>query len=378
MRNNGRRGLLALSLLAWPALAQPAAQQSDPLDPRSSFKVNLPADAPLSLISADWAQSRATARGGALVVDLHSTLQLKNSSQRRVRSVALLVLAQEVTPGGKGSVTVPSLDVEPGETFPVRVDLRLMRPLQQGAGALVEVSLDGVLFEDLGFYGPNRLNCKRTMTAWEMEARRDRRYFLTRLENGGAEALRRELVGSLDRLAREPRMEMQIARAGRATNFESDREVQFTFLQLPDAPLELLNGSARIAGNEASAPRVELQNRGRKTVRYVEVGWLLRDTAGREYAAGSVPAEVSLAPGQRGEIRKESVLRFTSPTGAPMSVAGLTGFVSNLEFADGEVWVPARPVSGQALPVSPEEQRLADLYRRKGLDYVIQHLRRFR
>jgi hypothetical protein len=32
------------------------------------------------------------------------------------------VLAQEVTPGGKASVAVPSLNVASGETFPVRVD----------------------------------------------------------------------------------------------------------------------------------------------------------------------------------------------------------------------------------------------------------------
>ena len=34
-----------------------------------------------------------------------------------------------------------------------------------------------MIFDDLNFYGPNRLNSKRTMTFWEMEARRDRQYF---------------------------------------------------------------------------------------------------------------------------------------------------------------------------------------------------------
>ncbi|MCC7156736.1 MAG: hypothetical protein IT161_19320 [Bryobacterales bacterium] len=347
-------------------------------DLQSSFKVNFPADSPVALVTADWGQSRATARGGAVVVDLHSTLQLKNTSHRHVRGITLLVLAQEVTPGGKGSVTVPSLDVEPGDTFPVRLDLRLMRPLQHGTGALVEVSLDGVLFEDLGFFGPNRLNCKRTMTAWELEARRDRRYFLAQLESGGSSALEKELLASLGRQAQQPRLDMQMARAGRSTNAEPEREIQFTFLQAPDAPVELLSGSARVAGNEARLPRLELQNRSRKPVRYVEVGWLLKDQNGREFPAGLVPAEVSLAPGQHLEVRKDSSLRFSPAGGGTVSVAGLTAFVNNVEFSDGQVWVPARMLNGLTPAVSAEEQRLAELYRRKGLDYVIQHLRRLR
>ncbi|MEN6604823.1 MAG: hypothetical protein ABFD86_20610, partial [Bryobacteraceae bacterium] len=148
-------------LLAWAALAQV------PIDPRTSVKVNFPSDSPLSLVSADWGETRATARGGALVLDLHTSLSLKNSGARRIRSVTLLVLAQEVTPGGKASVAVPSLNVASGETFPVRVDLRLLRPLTPNTGPLVEVKLDGILFDDLSFFGPDRLNSRRTMTAWE-------------------------------------------------------------------------------------------------------------------------------------------------------------------------------------------------------------------
>lgn len=347
-------------------------------DPQNSFKVNLPPDSPVALVTADWGQSRAIARGGAVVVDLHSTLQLKNTSNRHVRGITLLVLAQEITPGGKGSVTVPSLDIEPGEAFPVRMDLRLMRPLQQGTGALVEVSLDGVLFEDLGFFGPNRLNCKRSMTAWELEARRDRRYFLARLDSGGAAALEKEMLASLGRQAQQPRLDMQFARTGRATNTDTEREIQFTFLQMPDAPVQLLSGSARVAGNEARLPRIEVQNRSKKPVRYVEVGWLLRDPSGREFPAGLVPAEVSLAPGQHSEVTKDSALRFSPAGGGTVNVAGLTAFVNNVEFADGQVWVPARMADGHTPAVSAEEQRLAELYRRKGLDYVIQHLRRLR
>ena len=93
-------------------------------------KIDLPKDSPVAVLSADYKESNETARGGAMLLDLHAALSLRNSSQRRIRGITLLVTAQDVTPGGKGSVTVTSLDVGPDETFPVRIDLRLLRPLQ--------------------------------------------------------------------------------------------------------------------------------------------------------------------------------------------------------------------------------------------------------
>lgn len=365
MFSPSRALIFAVAVGAW---AQAPAVS---LDPKSAFKVSLPGDAPVALVNADWGQSKAAARGGALQVDLHSTVQLRNAGTRKIRGVSLLVLAQEVTPGGKASVTVPSLDVEPGETFAVKIDLRLMRPLAGTQGALVEVSLDGVLFEDLGFYGPNRLNSRRSMTAWEMEARRDRKYFLAVLEQSGAEGLRKEMTASLARQAAQPRADMQTARAGRATNLPvgTEEQLEFAFLQLPEAPVELLNGFVRVAGSEARLPRMELQNRSRRPVRHLEVGWILRDGQGREYHAGEMPAEVNLAAGAKGELVKDATLKFSQP------IAGLRAFVANVEFADGSMWVPNR---NAVLPVSPEEQRLAEMYRRKGLEAVVEQLRRLR
>jgi hypothetical protein len=60
----------------------------------------------------------------------------------------------------------------------------------------------------------------------------------------------------------------------------------------------------------------------------------------------------------------------------------MTGFVSQVEFADRKVWVPNRAAlqDSQLLRIvaaSPEEQRLADLYRTKGLNALIEELRKF-
>ena len=49
-----RLGLALLAVAALSAQTQPG-----------SYRVDLPPDAPLALVSADWGASRATARGGA-------------------------------------------------------------------------------------------------------------------------------------------------------------------------------------------------------------------------------------------------------------------------------------------------------------------------
>ena len=107
--------------------------QDRPLDPHSSMKIDLPPDSPVTLVSADVGESRASARGGAMVLDLHMSLKLRNNSSHRVRGLTMVVSAQEVTPGGKGSVAVPCLDVAAGDVFPLPINIRLLRPLLQRA-----------------------------------------------------------------------------------------------------------------------------------------------------------------------------------------------------------------------------------------------------
>ena len=372
-----RNSIAALLALAAAALGQEAS-----VDPRSSLKINFPKDSPVTLVSADWGESKAAARGGAMVLDLHTALSLRNSGQRRIRGVTLLVLAQEVTPGGKASVAAPSLDVAAGEVFPVRIDLRLLRPLQPGAGPLVEVRLDGVLFDDLTFFGDNRLNSRRQMTMWEMEARRDRRYFKSVLEARGPEGLQKEVLACLAREASRPELDVRMARGGRATNLEGERQVEFSFLQLPDSPVAPVEGLARIAGNEARAPTVEVRNRSDRAVRFIEIGWIIRDRQGREYMAGRMPAELNLAPGARGRIAEQTSLRFSARAGEPLEIDGMTAFLSQVEFADGQVWIPSRanladPRIARLAAPSPEEQHLIGIYRQKGLKALVEELSRY-
>src|SRR6516162_4920415 len=106
---------------------------------RDAVQFNLPANSPLAMRSVSMNDSRAQAVGAALALDLHMALTLENKSGSRIHGVTLRVVAQEVVLGGKGSVTYPSLNVGPGESLPVRIDMRLMRPSQIANGPLVQV-----------------------------------------------------------------------------------------------------------------------------------------------------------------------------------------------------------------------------------------------
>jgi hypothetical protein len=381
-----------LPLAAWVALgpfipAQHLAAQDTPLDPSSSVKIDLPPDSPVTLISTSMGESRATSRGGAIVLDLHMALTLRNAGFRRVRGVTLLITSQEFAPGGKGSVARPCIDVPPSQEFTVPIDIRLVRPVQVSGGPLVRVQLDGVLFDDLSFFGPNRLNSQRAMTFWETEAQRDRAYFKHVLQARGEKSLREEMLLSMAKQADRTQLDVALNRNGRSVAGavpSSDRLAQFAFLELPGAPVQPIEGWAEISGNEARSPRIEVLNRSTKPVRYVEIGWMVKDKQGHEYLAGSVPASsptMLLSSGQRGRLLPDTTLKF-SRTGRPVEIEGMTGFVSQVEFADGKVWVPSREELNSSpllriIAPSPEEQRLADIYSKKGLAALVTELNRY-
>ena len=124
----------------------------------------------------------------------------------------------------------------------------------------------------------------------------------------------------------------------------TEHVAEFAFLQIPDSPVEPVQGWAQLAGNEARAPRIEVRNKSVKPVKYVELGWIVSDQAGRQYMAGSLPSSepsLYLPPGQRARVLQESTLNFSS-NGQPVNVRKMTGFVNQVEFADGKVWVPNR------------------------------------
>lgn len=342
-----------------------------------ALKVNFPADSPVAVVSSGWGESRAAARGGALFVDLRTSLKLKNTSRLRLRGITLQVSSQEVAAGGKASVSVPSLDVYPGQEFPVKIDLRLLQPASSGASAIVLVQLDGALFEDLSFYGPNHLSSRRQLTAWELEARRDRQHFKQVLARNGEDGLRRAMTEILAQDLARPKLDIRLARAPAA--FPNERPIEVAFLHQADLPVEAVGGTALASGNELRIPQLQFENRDRREVRSIEMGLIIRDAEGREFSAGALPAAVSMKAKAGGTVQPTTSLQLSRAQGAAVRIDSVSGFVQQVEFSNGDVWIPPSSFRDEArlsklIPGSLEEQRLSDIYRRRGLSALLEEL----
>lgn len=344
---------------------------------QDAIRVNFPVDSPVAVVSSNWGESRAAARGGALVVDLRTTLKLKNTSRLRLRGISLQVASQEVAAGGKASVSVPSLDVNPGQEFPIKIDLRLLQPNASSGAAVVQVQLDGVLFEDLSFFGPNRLGSRRQLIAWELEARRDRQHLTQILAKSGEDGLRRSMLEILAQDRVRPKLDIRLARA--PASFLNEHPVEVAFMRQTDLPVEATGGVAMASGNELRIPKLFFENRDKREVRSIELGLLVRDAEGREFSAGSLPAPVSMKPHGSGIVQPSVSLQLNRGQGLPLKVESVSGFVQQVEFTNGEVWVPPSSFRDEArllklVPGSVEEQRLSDIYRRRGMAALLEEL----
>jgi len=355
--------------------------------PQNAWQINLGERSPVLPVSMSQDDSRTSARGAALVLDLHMSMTLRNVSSNRIHGLTLMVVSQEAVKGGKGSVTYPSLNIGPGEVFPVRIDMQLMRPNQVAAGPLVQVRLDGVLYQDLTFFGPDRLHSQRYLTACELEAQRDREYFKKVLAQGGPKGLQQAIFEVHEKLTQANELGVKVTPGGPAVAsaaMPDPHPVKFALLQFPDAPVEPLSGMAQVSGNEARTPRVEVLNKSGRNVQYVELGWILTDQSGKQSVAATLPSAegtMYLPPGKTAFVQQESTLRLYSGA-RPANVKEMLGFVNQVQFDDGKVWVPGRenldrPELRKIVPPSAEAQRLSELYFKRGLQALVDELKKF-
>ncbi len=119
-------------------------------------------------------------------------------------------------------------------------------------------------------------------------------------------------------------------------------------------------------------------------MKHVELGWLVRDAGGQQYMAASLPSsdpDLFLPAGRTAKVEQDTSAALLARR-QPVNIQSMSGFVSQVEFADGKVWVPNRQslasdLLRNVLPPSAEEQRLTDLYRRKGPDALIEELKKY-
>jgi hypothetical protein len=341
-----------------------------------------PSDSPVLVSSFTLGPTTAHVEGSSMALNLHALLTLRNTGKKVISGLTLLVQAEDLAPGGKGSVTIPNLDAQPGDSFPVHINMELRRPFggPPHKGAILKISLDCALFGDLTAYGPDTLASHRALLLYELEGRRDRRYLAHLLATGRIEEALRDLHFGSNAVPQQLGLELL-----RKPDRRAARAVKVGALSFPGAPVQPVGGAARISRNEVSESRIEVVNHSQKAVRSIDMGWIVRDAQGREFVAGAVPTFAHIAPVETAMMAERGILRFSHPAGEPMMIESLMAFVNDVEFADGKLWIPTRaaiqaatsnPSLRRQLAASPEQQHLADVYRRKGLAGLEEELRR--
>jgi hypothetical protein len=373
--------LLALTLGTYA----PAATDPDPNSVARWLTFDFPRDSPVLPVSFAMGSSTAKIRGTSMVLDLHASLVLRNVGAKSLSGLTMLVEAPDLQ-SGKGSVTVPSLTVQPGETFPVRLDMEILRPISAGrmsTPSLVLVSLDCALFSDLTAYGPDQLHARHMLMVYQLEARREREYLAQLLHNQEWAKLRDELNFGLPDSAPHS-LGLEFIR-GPLSSGLSARAFAVRPVVFSGAPVQPIGGGAQVVGNEVRAPYVELRRMSNRSVRSVELGWIVRDDHDRDFVGGSIPVALSGEAIQSVKITDSAAMRFSNGIGQPMVIGALRAFVNDVEFSDGKVWIPTRadideattdPVLRHELANSPEQQRLAKIYRLKGTNGLADELKR--
>ncbi len=381
----GSKFLFAVFVALLMGMQAPGAPDPDPSAVGRWVTFDFPRDSPVLPVSFAMGSSTAKIRGTSMVLDLHASFVLRNVGTKPLSGVTMRVEAPDLQ-SGKGGVTVPSLAAKPGETFPVRLDMEVLRPIaagRSGTPSLVQVSLDCAVFSDLTAYGPDQLHSRHALLVYELQARRERDYLAALLHNQEWAKLRDELNFGLPD-ATPHSLGLEFVR-GPLAEVVRERAFPVNPVVFSDAPVQPIGGGAQVVGNEVRSPYVELKRTSNRTVRSLELGWIVRDEQGHDFVGGSIPVAFSGDAIQSVKITDSAALRFSNSAGQPMMIGALRAFVNDVEFADGKIWIPTRtdiegatndPLLRHELGNSPEQQRLSKIYRLHGTTGLADELKR--
>ncbi len=148
--------------------------------------------------------------------------------------------------------------------------------------------------------------------------------------------------------------------------------------------MQPLGGSVRLAGNEAREPHIDVRNRSAKAIRYFEIGWLVKDSHGKEFWAASIPggSDLNSAAGATARAAQNTALKFAHGQGEPrwrskrddrICEPGRVYGRADLGTGSGGNVAKAQ-FAGVLGAASLEEQRLTDLYRKQGLQALVEEI----
>ena len=92
------------------ASAPPASAQDVSAQERGNswLDVSFPKDSPVLIVSSGLGSTTARLRGTSIVLEIHTSLLLRNTGTKPINGLTLRVEAEDLTPKGRGSVTMPS------------------------------------------------------------------------------------------------------------------------------------------------------------------------------------------------------------------------------------------------------------------------------
>lgn len=313
---------------------------------------------------------------------VHASLLLRNVGTKQISGITLRVTVDDVSPGA-AAITVPGLSAKAGDTFPVRLDVDVARSFarSQRSATPLHIALDCLAFNDLSFYGEDRLHSRHSLLVYQLEARRERDYLSNLIQSGQLPAVREELNFGLPEDARQLQIELlPLPQANIGAQTLAVHPVS-----LSDCPVVLIDGAAVWNNSAISDPYLQIQNVSKRTIKFLEVELVLRDERGRESVVATMPENLALGPQQRSKVEDRESVKLSQLRGQPVIVRALSAFVRDVEFDDGGVWIPnwreidkatENPFLRRAMTDSPEQERLAGIFRQTGIAGVEADLKR--
>ena len=92
----------------------------------------------------------------------------------------------------------------------------------------------------------------------------------------------------------------------------NERQIQVAFLEAPSAPIYASEAWFGSPITRRARHGCIVKNTTSRPVRALEMGWLVKDERGREFVAGSIPVDVSLAPGQKTTLVQDVTFKFSA------------------------------------------------------------------